>query len=327
MTGRIILKTLPYLFLRFVAYLLLCLGMLLFLGIVGGIGYLLTKVFKEAAIPLIILVVISIIILWGIVRLVQRYVLYLIKAGHVAVITDLVRKGNLPAGVNQIAYGKDKVIKHFGETSILFAVDQLVRASVRQILNWLTSLAGCLSQIPGMGLIISFLRRVLSIAANYIDEAVLSYIIAHEEAKNVWKTAADGVVLYAQSWKSLLKTAVTFAFLVLIVWTAIFIFFLIAFLTLSMGLAKTFATAQVPASALQLLFGFVAVLAAYIIANVVKWILVDPLATVSMIVSYNQAIQGQEPSYDLHRQLSQVSRKFRELTQRAEEEKGVPAEG
>lgn len=75
---------------------------------------------------------------------------------------------------------------------------------------------------------------------------------------------------------------------------------------------------------LPLFLGFVALVAAWLIANVVRWALVDPFATVAMIVAYNEAVREQTPSYDLYSTLAGVSRKFRELEEKA---KQVPAPG
>lgn len=80
--------------------------------------------------------------------------LYMAKIAHVAVLSELLTQGNLPPGSNQIGYGKEKVLMHFGSASALFAVDQLVTGSVRQILRWLSSATGFLGFIPGMGFIL-----------------------------------------------------------------------------------------------------------------------------------------------------------------------------
>jgi len=299
-TSSIFMRTLPYVLMRLVAYAIFGLVALLVIGFMAFLGYLATRLFKEAGGAVFVILLIAIGILWGLKRLAERYVLYLIKAGHVAVITELVQKGALPAGVNQVAYGKDKVLKHFATTSVLVGVDALVAGSVRQILRWLTRLGSFLAVIPGAKLLLSFAYRVLSLAGNYIDEAVLSYILIHED-QNVWRAAADGVVLYAQSWKKILWRAVG---VVLIVMTSWLVIFLVSFLAL-LPLASLAGRGK---PGLPLFLGFVAFVAAWLIANVAKWALVDPFATVAMIVAYNEAVREQTPSYDLYNTLAGVSR-------------------
>lgn len=301
-------RTLPYVFLRILVYLLFGLALIVFFGLTGGIGYFIARLFQGAGLPLAVVGLIAVMGAWALTALAQRYFLYLVKIAHVAVITEIVTKGDLPAGTNQVAYGKEKVLRHFGSASALFLVDQLVAGTVRQVLNWLTRLAGCLGNVPGLGLVIGVLRRILSLAANYIDEAVMSYILTHEE-ENVYQAACDGVVLYAQSWRQLLGTATWCVVFVAGIWVVSFLVILFPLL----GVAR----ALTPEPALQALYGFVALLVTFVFANIVKWAVVDPMATVAMIVSYNRAVAGQAPAHDLRATLANVSGKFRQLVQKA----------
>ena len=307
-TLSIFVRTWPYVAMRLIAYFLFGMVALALIGIMASLGLGAVALFKEAGGVVFFIFIIALGVLWGFKRLAERYILYLIKAGHVAVITELVQKGTLPAGINQFSYGKDKVLKHFASASVLFGVDALVAGSVRQILRWLTGLGSRLSFLPGAQVILRLIQRVLSLAGNYIDEAVLSYILLHED-QNVWRAAADGVVLYAQSWKKILWTAVRVVIGVMAGWAVVFVLALLPLLSLASLAAHT--------SGLRFLFGFFALLAAWLIANVARWALVDPFATVAMIVAYDEAVRGQVPSVDLYSTLAGVSRKFRELEQRA----------
>ena len=315
-TFGIFMQTLPYVFLRLVAYLLFGLLALIVTGVMAGVGIGVAALFGQAGGAVFIILFIALGVLWGLKRLAERYVLYLIKAGHVAVITELVQKGTLPAGVSQVSYGKDKVLKHFASTSVLFGVDALVAGAVRQILRWLVRLGSFLNFLPGANFVLGFVYRVLRLAGNYIDEAVLSYILLHED-QNVWRAAADGVVLYAQSWKKILWRAVGVVLAVMTGWLVVFLVSFLALLPLASLVGRN-------KPGLPLFLGFVALVAAWLIANVVRWALVDPFATVAMIVAYNEAVREQTPSYDLYSTLAGVSRKFRELEQKARQ---APAPG
>jgi hypothetical protein len=115
--------------------------------------------------------------------------------------------------------------------------------------------------------------------------------------------------LYAQSWRRLLVTATLLVLFLGVGWVIGFLIFLFPLLALASVLTRD--------PALQVLYGFGGLLGAAILANVVKWIVVDPLATVAMVVAYNQAIVGETPSWDLRGRLAQVSGKFRQMLGKA----------
>ena len=120
----ILMKTLPCVIVRMVVYGIVGICAALYLGIL----LLMTKVFGGAG---GILFLIGLAILFGILKLVQRYVLYLIKAGHIAVITAFIQNGELPENTGQIEYGKRVVTDLFKEVSVLFAVDKLVSGTIK----------------------------------------------------------------------------------------------------------------------------------------------------------------------------------------------------
>src|SRR5699024_1790057 len=113
-------------------------------------------------------------------------------------------------GKGMVTYGKDQVTKHFGATNIAFVMDTMVHAAVRQIQRWIMRIGNVFSFIPGSKNIIGIINAIMSVSLNYIDEAIMSYVFLRKSEKsgeNAWKSASDGVVLYAQSWKGILKTA------------------------------------------------------------------------------------------------------------------------
>jgi len=309
-TLSILVRTSPYILLRLVTQVALTLVALLITACMAVLIYAAAVLLKAVWWVILILGLATLGILWGFRWLAERYILYLIKAGHVAVITELAQRGDLPLGTNQISYGKDMVLQRFGSVAVLAAVDVLVEGAVRQILRWLTRAVERLSFIPGMRLLWGLVSQVLSVAGNYIDEAVFSYILACQ-AQNVWQAAADGVVLYAQGWRRILGTAFLVVVVVLGGWLLVF---LLTFFPL-LGLAGLITNAH----EIGIAFPFFALLVAVLVANGVRAALVDPFATVAMIVAYNRLMQEEVPSRDMYRTLADVSQKFRLLTRRAQE--------
>ncbi|NMA99537.1 MAG: hypothetical protein GX970_15775, partial [Phyllobacteriaceae bacterium] len=65
--------------------------------------------------------------------LAREYVLYIVKAGHIAVLVKLLDGERMPEGRSQIAYAREEVTKRFAQASVLFGVDQLVKGVLRAI--------------------------------------------------------------------------------------------------------------------------------------------------------------------------------------------------
>src|SRR5690606_40642685 len=57
----------------------------------------------------------------------REYILYIVKAGHIAVLVKLIDGEPLPDGRSQITYAKSVVTERFAQASLLFALDQLVK--------------------------------------------------------------------------------------------------------------------------------------------------------------------------------------------------------
>ena len=207
--------------------------------------------------------------------------------------------------IASVAYGKEKIIKNFKEANIAFVADILIVGATRQILRWLNKVQRMVSFIPGAKTVMSFANLIISTALNYIDEAVLSYVFYHDEEKNGFKKACDGLVYYAQSWKGMLKSALKVAAFVWIFRIAIILIFYAVFMALGQVMLSSLA-----ANIIGNVFG---VLLALIILYGVEAIVVVPYATCVMINDYYKAIAGERLRSDLHGTLCKVSRKFREL--------------
>lgn len=314
-------KTLPFIIARMMIYGLFLLAAFVFLAIVVGIGYLLVNLFGESSGAFIFVILLAFLFVYGGLRFLERYVLYLVKIGHVAVIVELLRTGKIPEGKGMVAYGKQQVTDNFGASNVAFLVDSMVHGAVRQIQRWIMRIGNVFSFIPGSQNIIGIINTIMSVALNYIDEAVMSYVFlqkSKEKDETVWKSASDGVVLYAQSWKGLLKAAtgsVVFIYAFNIIVFLIFVFPLIM-------IASVF-SAGTPE--LGYFLGFIAVVLAYVLTTVLKRALIDPIVTIIMVRSYQMSIRNLEPAMDLQQKLLGISSRFRKLFEKAQsEEKATP---
>jgi hypothetical protein len=233
--------------------------------------------------------------------LAREYLLYLVKAAHIAVLVEILDGKTIPSGQGQIAYGADFVKTHFAEASILFGVDQIVKGVLRVITGTLNVITAFLP-IPALQTLIRFAEAVIRMSLTYVDEIILAYLIRTRTA-NPWDSAKDALILYAQNYKHFLKNAV---WLSLFMWGVTLVIFLVLL---------------APAGAVALVFHGNAALWTFVFALIfaiaLKKALLEPLAIASLMQVFFKTIEGQKPDPEWEARLSAASRHFRELGQKA----------
>jgi hypothetical protein len=292
---KLLLKTTPYLMFRLMIYGSVGLAAGFYLGFL----ILLAKIFGGAG---AVFFLIGLGVLIGLLRLARNYLLYMVQAGHIAVVTELITKGRLPEGVNQVQYGKKIVTERFKEVSVLFVADQLVKGILRAINRTVVRIAEILP-IPGLEALAKLMTVVLNFAITYVDESILSYNLTRSQ-ENVWEGSRRGLILYAQNWKPVLRQAAWLAAVNFVAFAVIFIVLLIPFAPLAF-LAES--------QAVKFFWFALAATLAYSL----KLAVVNPFSMVAMIFTFNKAIEGQEPNKEWEARLETVSNKFRELKEKA----------
>jgi hypothetical protein len=304
--------TYPFILLRILIYFGITGAYLFATGAGAGFGYGLGRAFANNAIESA---------LWGglfgfgvvsvALYFIREYILYLVKAGHIAMMVELYDGRSMPPGKSQIAHGKDRVAERFGETNMLFALDQLVKGVVAAITRAVWALTSFIP-IPGLHSLVKFANMVVRVAVNYIDEIILAHDI-RINSQNPWSTAQDALVLYAQNNRIIIKNAI---------WLAIFMNVIACLIFLIM---------LAPAAAILYFFpgswsGFAFVLA-FLIAWSFKKALLEPFAIASLMQVYFQAIEGQEPDPDWRARLEDISKHFRNLGTKARDWAGGSQSG
>jgi hypothetical protein len=133
-TGQIfglLVRTLPFLALRIAVYVGITLAYVLAVGVGGGFGYLFGKIGGNTGAGagwggLVGFGIVSGLLYWA-----RQYLLYLVKAGHVAVLVELLDGREIPGGKNQIDFATNIVKQHFATSSVLFGLNQLIRGILR----------------------------------------------------------------------------------------------------------------------------------------------------------------------------------------------------
>lgn len=296
-------QTLPFILLRLVVYFGITLAYFVVTGLGAGIGWGIggfgDEGFRASSTfwgGLIGFGLTAAVLYW-----LREYILYMVKAGHIAVLVELMDGEDLPAGRSQIEHAQAVVRERFMTASVLFAVDQLVKgviAAITGILGFITSVI----PIPGAQQIVGLLRAFLRVAVGFVDEIMLAYII-RTRADNPWRAAQEALVLYGQNAAVLLRNA---AWLAVIIYVLSFVVFLLAL---------------APAAAFVYFFpgGWSAagVVFALLLAWSVKAAVLEPFAIACLMQVYFRVIEGQTPDPEWDAKLSGLSRKFREIKDRA----------
>jgi hypothetical protein len=300
----IMMRTWPFIVFRMIVYFGITLAYIMATGTGASVGYGVGHISTDPDGPLSFALwggvvgfgVVSIAVYW-----IREYILYVLKAGHIAVMVHLIDGHDVPDGQNQIAYAKEVVTQRFAEANILFVVDQLVKGAIRAITGLIGGIAAFLP-IPGLSGLVSFINTVIRISLTYVDEIILGYNI-RINSNSPFETARQGVVLYAQNGKHMVKNAV---WLAVIMWGVSFVIFLLM-------LAPAAAILWVMPGQLA---GWAFVLA-IVFAWAFKAAFIEPFAIASLMQVYFEAIEGQTPNPEWDRHLAEASSKFRELRDKA----------
>lgn len=299
-TIGILTKTMPFILLRMVIYFVITLAFILATGAGAGIGYgvgSLGESPESYAVwgGFIGMGFIATVVYWA-----REWLLYMVKAAHIAVIVKLIDGEALPDGKGQVAYGREIVTARFGEANVLFALDQLVKGVIAAITGLIGGIAAFLP-IPGLDAIARFANTVIRLSLTYVDEIILGYNI-RTNSDNAWDSARRGLVLYAQNGLTMVKNAV---------WLAVFLWVLSI---------VVFLLALAPAGAI--LYAFPGEIAGYafVVAIVFAWAfkaaVLEPFAIAALMAVYFDTIRSQVPDPEWDAKLTGASEKFRALTEK-----------
>ena len=301
-TIGILARTMPFILMRMVIYFVITLAFILATGTGAGIGYgvgSLSESPESFAVwgGIFGMGFVGVAVYWA-----REWLLYMVKATHIAVIVRLIDGEALPEGKSQVAYGRETVAARFGEANVLVALDQLIKGVIGAITG-LNGGAAAFLPIPGLDAIARFANTVIRLSLTYVDEVVLGYNI-RTGSDNAWETSRHGLVLYAQNGLKMVKNAV---------WLAVFLW------VLSIAV---FLLALAPAAAVLYAFPGETAAFGFLIAIVFAWAfkaaVLEPFAIAALMAVYFDTIRGQAPDPEWDAKLAGASAKFRALTEQAQ---------
>jgi hypothetical protein len=237
----------------------------------------------------------------GILYFLREYILYVVKAGHIAVLVQLIDGQPMPGGRSQIAHASAVVKERFVQTSALFGLDQLTKGVINAITGLVQGVVTLLP-IPGIHPIMGIVRAFLRVSVGLIDEVILAYAI-RTQSHNPWSSAQTALVLYGQNAKAMMKNA---AWLTIMVYALSFLVFL---------------AMLAPAAALVYMIPGAWSAGGFVFALIFAWAfkasLIEPFAIACLLQAYFKVIEGQTPDPEWDARLSGVSRKFVALKDKA----------
>lgn len=306
----LMLKTLPFIIFRLMVYFGVALAYVLMTGIGAGVGWGIGGFGEEGfrAASTFWGGLIGFGIVGAIMYALREYLLYVVKAGHIAVLVELIDGGSLPEGRGQLQHASGVIRERFGQASLLFAVDQLIKGVLRSITGMFRTLFRLLP-IPGAQTLLRIVEGFLRMAVGFIDEVILAYCI-RTRADNAWEASRESLVLYGQNARPMLKNA---AWLTLFVYGLAFIIFLVML-----------APAALVAYLIPGGWSTTGVVVALVFAWSVKAALLEPFAVACMMQAYFKAIEGQQPDPEWEARLDGMSSKFRRLKEKAVEATSTP---
>lgn len=295
-------RTMPFILLRCAVYFGISLAYILMTGVGAGVGYGIGGFWDESTQATAALWggVAGFGLLGGVLFFAREYLLYTVKAGHIAVLVQLLEGGELPQGRSQIAYASQIVKRRFAQTNTLFAMDLLIKG----VINAITGLVqGIGAFIPGMQQMMGVVKAFLRLAVGLVDEVILAYII-RTNSDNPWLASRSALVLYGQNATVMLKNA---AWLTLFTYGLSFMVFLVML---------------APAAALVYLmpgtWSAGGMLFALLFAWAVKVAVIEPFAIACLLQAYFKTIKDQTPNPEWEARLDKVSNKFGELKGKAQ---------
>jgi hypothetical protein len=299
-----VVKTLPFIVLRLIVYAGIAVGYVVTVGIGGALGWGFGHLGADDSSP-------ANAALWGgligfglvsaALYFAREYLLYLVKAAHIAVLVEVYDGRSVPAGQSQIGFGVTFVKSHFAEASILFGVDQFIKAVLNSLFRTINFFSVFLPIAPLQSLI-RLAEAFVRMSLTYVDEIILAHLI-RTRTTNPWGTARDGLILFAQNYGHFLKNA---AWLSVMMWALTFVLF-----TVLLAPATAF-VALVPSTSGMWAFGF-----AVVFAVAIKKAIMEPIAIAALMQVYFQEIQDQTPNAEWTERLERVSSRFRDLGRKA----------
>jgi len=308
----IVRQTLPYVLYRMLAYGLLCLCVIVYLLLLAVIGV----VFGAGAFWVLLVVSVALVVAGGVGSFLSEHLFYQHRAGHVALITEIIAEGQLPIGISQMKWARGRVLHYFHGAGLLPEVRRLLHEILRAVHGSLVDVGPALP-VTGVEGKSKLTQQVVGLSQGYVEEAGIAYVFRTRD-ENVFEAARTAVLLYGQCWKNVLAHAVTLTLLSYGFVLVAAVIFLVPLGVLAWIMPGEWIVMRFTVFAVGVFMGFCA-----------KWALFDPVASAAIILTFFGESDISTPDPEWERKLEAATPAYAELVAKAAEkasESGVQHE-
>jgi hypothetical protein len=297
----LLIKSLPYAFVRFGILAIWSIGCILWvLAAFGGARAISAELAPALGPAWLIACLATAIWIWA---TALRRAMHLLACGHVAVLTALITRGQTGDDRgSMLGRGEDLLMRRFGEPAVLFGMTRLLRCNFRALhatFDWTDQVI-----YPPWLRTSRTLKRALQFALKgYQEKAILSYNLARNE-DDPWAVMRDGFVYYAQNAERLLASSVRAA-LIEMVSTS-----LLALMLLAPVAVATF----ILPDAMQPQGSAIAVLTAILLAAALRSAFIKPLFLIMLIVRFHVLVEDQAIDRDWRERVASLPGTFGTLS-------------
>lgn len=292
----LVLKTKPYIVYRTAMHGALCLAVIVYLAMLALIG----AVFGAGAFWAVLVASIVLTVLLGIGGFVAEYLFHRLKAGHVALFTEIVTEGGFPSGISQTKWVRGRVNHYFSGMGPLAQVRQILRGALRTMNHTLFDSSAVLP-MPGLEGRMKCAQRLVDLSQEYIEEAILAHAFKSRDG-NVVDALRAGLVVYCHCWKSILSNAVMLTLLGYAFALIAAVVCLVPLGALALLVPPSWQVLRFTLFAVGLFMGFSA-----------KWAFFDPLASASTILAFLEESDVVAPDPEWEARLDLEVKEFSEL--------------
>lgn len=242
---------------------------------------------------------------YGLFPIADKFGGYLIRAGHIAVISEYAKTGTIPE--HQVKHGLRKVKEKFPTTSVYFFVHNLVKNSVKDIQRLFIKTVDDISIFLHLSMIQSLASLFMNVWLGSVDDCCLGYTYINPK-QGAAQSACDGVVLYAANWKEMMRCAASTMGLAVVMCIVLVVI--------------PIAVAMIHMLSIEVLsvWSLAICLFAFYAATAVKKAVIDSLTVCRMVLKFSECAENTTLTSEYYSELKSVSVKFRHLCSAAKKE-------